>query len=170
MRRLGLYLTSLVPVAIVLLALTGHRRYGFFVLLRLVVSIAAAILALMAYKQSATGWMCVMIGTHLLFSPLVPIQLRRDVWRVIDMGGRCMTPVVRKYSVCRALFAARKACRAQGRTRSGVPRCLVGCLTGIPKQPGGDTAHRARTQWRPGGGSRTESRGPVAVDFPPRPR
>jgi hypothetical protein len=42
MRRLGLYLASLIPAAMLLLALSGHRRYGFFILLRLVVSLGAA--------------------------------------------------------------------------------------------------------------------------------
>ena len=42
MRRLGLYLTTLIPAGMLLLALNGHRRYGFFILLRLVVSLGAA--------------------------------------------------------------------------------------------------------------------------------
>ena len=85
MRRLGLYLTSLIPAAMLLLAFSGHRRGSFF-LLRLVVSIGAAILALTTHKQNTMGWMWVMIGILVLFNPLVPIHLRRDMWRVIDLA------------------------------------------------------------------------------------
>jgi len=78
MRRLGLYLISLIPAGMLLVALTGLRRYGSFVLLRLVVGIGVAPLALIAHKQHATGWMCAMIGVLVVFYPVVPIQLRRD--------------------------------------------------------------------------------------------
>ncbi len=56
MRRLGLYLTSLIPAAMLLLALVGHRPYRYFVFLRLVGSIGAAVLALMAHKQNRGPW------------------------------------------------------------------------------------------------------------------
>ena len=76
MRRLGLYLTSLIPAGMLLLAFSGHRR-GSFLLLRLVVSIGAAHLALFAHKQNAGAWMWAMIGILVLFNPLVRIHLRR---------------------------------------------------------------------------------------------
>ena len=84
MRRLGLYLTSLIPTAMLLLAFSGHRRGSFF-LLRLVVSIGAALLALTTHKQNTMGWMWVMIGILVLFNPLVPILLRRHTWQIIDL-------------------------------------------------------------------------------------
>ena len=86
MRRLGLYFTSLIPAAMLLLARSGHRRYGYFVLLRLVVSISAALLASIAHRQNAAGWMWAMIGILVLFNPLLPIHLQRDAWRVIDLA------------------------------------------------------------------------------------
>ena len=84
MRRLGRYLTSLIPATMLLLALSGHRRC-FFVFLRLVVSIDAAVLALTAHGQDATGWTWVMIGVLVLFRPLLPIHLPRNIWRIVDV-------------------------------------------------------------------------------------
>ena len=84
MRRLGRYLTSLISATMLLLALSGHRRY-FFVLLCLVVRIGAAVLALTAHRQDATGWTWVMIGVLVLFSPLLPIHLPRNIWRIVDV-------------------------------------------------------------------------------------
>ena len=49
------------------------------------VSIGAAVLALAAHRQHATGWTWVMIGVLVLFSPLLPIHLPRDIWRVGDV-------------------------------------------------------------------------------------
>ena len=84
MRRLGRYLTSPIAATRLLLSLSGHSRC-FFVLLRLVVSIDAAVLALTAHRQDATGWTWVMIGVLVLFSPLLPIHLPRNIWRIVDV-------------------------------------------------------------------------------------
>ena len=84
MRRLGLYLTTLIPAAMLLLAFSGHRR-GSFLFLRLVVSIGAALLALTTHKQNTMGWMWAMIGVLVLFNPLLPIHLRRHTWQIIDL-------------------------------------------------------------------------------------
>lgn len=86
MRRLVLYLASLMPAAMLLLAVSGHRR-GNFLLLRLVVSLGAALLALIAHKQNVAGWLWALLAILVLFNPLVPIHLRRDVWRVIDLAA-----------------------------------------------------------------------------------
>jgi hypothetical protein len=84
MRRLGLYLTTLIPAALLLLAFSGHRR-GSFLPLRLVVSVGAALLALTTHTQKTMGWMWVMLGILLLFNPLVPIHLRRHIWQLLDL-------------------------------------------------------------------------------------
>ncbi len=68
MRRPVLYATTLIPAAMLVITLIGHRPYRHFIVLRLVVSIAAAVLALNAHKQNATGWMWVMIGVLVVFS------------------------------------------------------------------------------------------------------
>jgi hypothetical protein len=51
----------------------------------LVVSIGAALLVLFAHKQNATGWMRAMLDILVLFNSLVPVHLRRDTWRLIDL-------------------------------------------------------------------------------------
>ena len=69
MRRLGLHLTSLIPAGMLLLAYSGHRR-GSFLFLRLVVSLGAALLTLIAHKQHAAGWMWGMLAILGLCNPL----------------------------------------------------------------------------------------------------
>jgi hypothetical protein len=85
MRRLALLAISVLPAGMLLLTLAGHPRYRFSLLLRWVVSGGAALLALVAHDQDASGWMWVMVGILILFNPLVPLHLRRDTWRVLDL-------------------------------------------------------------------------------------
>jgi len=94
MRRVSLLAISLLPAGVLLLSLSGHRRYGFFIVLRWVVSGGAALLALMAHDQDVSGWMWVMVGILILFNPLVPLHLRRDTWRVLDLGAAALFVVV----------------------------------------------------------------------------
>ena len=70
MRRLGLYLTTLILTGMLLPALGGHRRYSYFLLLRLVVSLGAVLLTLIAHKQNATGWMWALLAILGLCNPL----------------------------------------------------------------------------------------------------
>ncbi|MFI5341419.1 MAG: DUF6804 family protein [Candidatus Methylomirabilales bacterium] len=94
MRGVGLLAISLLPAEMLLLALAGHPRYGFFLLLGWVVSGGAALIALMAHDQDVSGWLWVMVGILILFNPLVPIHLRRDTWRVLDLGAAALFVVV----------------------------------------------------------------------------
>jgi len=94
MRRLRLWVLCVVPAGMLLLSLSGHRRSGFFILLRWVVGGGAALLAWMAHDQDVSGWMWVMVGILILFNPLVPLHLRRDTWRVLDLGAAALFVVV----------------------------------------------------------------------------
>lgn len=75
---------SLIPAGMLLLAITGRWPYGFFILLRWVVSGCALYVATAAHHQKSSGWMWIMVGIAVLFNPLIPIHLRRDTWQVID--------------------------------------------------------------------------------------
>ena len=85
MRRLSLYALGLVPAGLLLLTVSGRWRYGFFLLLRVVVSVCAALLALVAHDRKMAGWMWVMVGLLIVFNPVVPLHLRRDTWRLLDL-------------------------------------------------------------------------------------
>ena len=70
-----------------LLAIVGRWPYGFFILLRWVVTGCAAYLADTAHKQQSQGWMLTMVAIAVLFNPLVPIYLHRDMWQAIDFAA-----------------------------------------------------------------------------------
>jgi len=65
-------------------ALAPHR-YDYFTLLRLVVCIVAAYLTFQSYSQQKEEWAWIMGGITVLFNPIFPIHLNRELWSVIDI-------------------------------------------------------------------------------------
>jgi len=94
MHRVSVFGISLVPAGVLLLPLASHRRYGFFLLLRWVVSIAATLLALIAHDQDAQPRMWVMVCILIVFNPFVPLHLRRETWRLLELGTATLFFVV----------------------------------------------------------------------------
>ena len=75
----------MVPAGMLALALLPFP-YGYYVLLRWVVTVAAMVIVLMSPGQAfASGWKICLIVVALLFNPLIPVHLRRDAWAVIDL-------------------------------------------------------------------------------------
>lgn len=65
----------------------GGWPYGYFVLLRWIVTLAAALTALRAFELDRAGWAWSFVALGLLFNPLLPVHLDRDLWKVIDLGA-----------------------------------------------------------------------------------
>ena len=67
-------------------ALLEGWPYGYFTLLRFVVFIASGYIAYNAYRLSNKEfWMYSFGLLTILFNPIVPIHLSRDMWVVIDL-------------------------------------------------------------------------------------
>ena len=77
----------LVPTALLLLALLPFP-YGFYTVLRLVVCSTAVLLTYDEYRLCGrvSGWAIVLAGFVLLFNPLIPIHLTREIWAPIDVA------------------------------------------------------------------------------------
>jgi len=77
--------------AAMLLGALGHWPYGYYQLLRFVTCGVAVYVAYMAYSWQKI-WAVWLFGfVALLFNPLIPIHLSRELWQPIDI-------------VCAALF------------------------------------------------------------------
>jgi len=70
--------------AVLLLAIPSIWPYGFFEVLRWVVAGSAAYMAYSAHTISRNVWMLLMIFIVILFNPIAPIHLTKDIWVVID--------------------------------------------------------------------------------------
>ena len=77
----------LAPAVLLILALLPFP-YGYYVLLRLVVCGTAALLSYDEYRLRGrvSGWTMVLAGVALLFNPLIPVHLTREIWAPIDLG------------------------------------------------------------------------------------
>jgi uncharacterized protein (DUF983 family) len=74
----------IVSGVILLIAVAGKWPYGFYTALRLVVCGSAIYLAAQAHQVRKALWVWMMGGIVILFSPLVPVHLRRSDWLPID--------------------------------------------------------------------------------------
>lgn len=76
---------ALVSVVMLVLAVF-EMPYGFYTLLRLVVTAAAAIIAWRALSNQVRPLWAAMMGLiALLFNPFIPVYLTREVWFFIDI-------------------------------------------------------------------------------------
>lgn len=78
----------LVPAGMLLVALLP-LPYGYYTLLRLIVCAAALLLAWQEHKAAGrfSGWAVGLALLGLLFNPLLPVHLGREVWAPLDIGG-----------------------------------------------------------------------------------
>jgi len=59
--------------------------YGFFILLRLIVFGTTAYLAWISYRLNKYPWIWLFGFTAIIFNPLFPIHLGRDLWILVDI-------------------------------------------------------------------------------------
>jgi hypothetical protein len=74
-----------ISVIFLFLAIIEDWPYGFFTLLRLVVFGTTAYLSWLAYKIEKEVWIWIFGFIALIFNPLIPLHLGRDVWMVVDL-------------------------------------------------------------------------------------
>ena len=76
----------LIPAILLLVAL-APLPYGYYVLLRIVVCAASAFIAYREYSKSGviSSWFLMMVGIALIFNPIIPIHLSREIWAPIDI-------------------------------------------------------------------------------------
>jgi hypothetical protein len=76
---------SVIAIVMLLLAIpSGLWAYGYYVILRWVVTIAALFVFWTAYELKKTEWLWIMGATALLFNPIAPIHIDKGTWVIID--------------------------------------------------------------------------------------
>ncbi len=68
-----------------LLAVASFWPYGYFQILRWVIAGVAIFNAHEAYKLNKLLWFWVMVVVAILFNPIAPIHLAKEVWIIIDV-------------------------------------------------------------------------------------
>ncbi len=77
---------ALIGAALLLVAM-APLPIGFYGFLRLVITIAAIWTAIAASKSSQAAWVLVATVTAIVFNPLIPVWLTKEIWVPIDFIG-----------------------------------------------------------------------------------
>ena len=78
-------IVSIISIVMLLLAILPIWPYGYYILLRWVVTASAIFLVWIAYNLKKTFWLFLMGIIALLFNPIAPIHLDKETWIVIDL-------------------------------------------------------------------------------------
>jgi len=58
--------------------------YGYYIFLRIIICILSGITAYVSYESDKKSWMWLFGIITVLFNPLIPIYLDKEVWVIID--------------------------------------------------------------------------------------
>ena len=83
-RILEVVLTILGAVFL-LIAAVGKHPYGFYMVLRLVITVGAVYWAWSVYKVGQRAWTWIFVAVALLLNPFLPIHMQRAQWQSIDL-------------------------------------------------------------------------------------
>jgi hypothetical protein len=70
--------------SLLLFAAAGRHPYGFYMLLRLVITVGALYWAWRVYQAGLRGWTWTFVTVALLLNPFFPIRMQRAQWQPID--------------------------------------------------------------------------------------
>jgi len=76
---------SIISIIFLLVALFPIGEYGYYILLRLIVCATASYSAYQAYLNHKEIWTWVMAMIAILFNPVMPIHLSKEIWMPIDL-------------------------------------------------------------------------------------
>jgi hypothetical protein len=83
-RILEVVLTMLGAV-LLLIASVGKHTYGFYMVLRLVITVGTVYWARRVYKAGQRAWTWIFVAVALLLNPFLPIRMHRADWQPIDL-------------------------------------------------------------------------------------
>jgi hypothetical protein len=68
-----------------LIGAAGKHPYGFYMVLRLVITVGAVYLTWRVYKAGQQVWTWIFTAVALLLNPFLPIRMQRAEWQQIDL-------------------------------------------------------------------------------------
>ncbi len=80
------FLLSIIPAVILLLAATRHWPYGVSEL-RWVVAVCAALLLLINRSRADRLWQVILLIVLIVFNPLVPLHVSAHAWTLLEFAG-----------------------------------------------------------------------------------
>jgi len=77
---------AIISTIMLLLAIPPLWPYGYYLLLRIIVCVTAVALSLGAHRKEKLGWMWTMIIIAIIFNPLIPFHLGKEIWSIVDLA------------------------------------------------------------------------------------
>ena len=71
--------------AVLLVGALGKWPYGYYTLLRLVTCGAAGYGVYVSHSAGKVGWLWAFILIAVVFNPIIPVHLSREIWQPIDV-------------------------------------------------------------------------------------
>jgi hypothetical protein len=112
-RILEVVLTMLGAI-LLLIASAGKQPYGFYMVLRLVITVGAVYWAWRLYKVGPQAWAWIFVTVALLLNPLLPIRMHREDWQPIDLCLGIFLVGWSGYWLYRKRFCSEEAGRRKG--------------------------------------------------------
>ncbi len=75
---------SIVVMLLLFIAIFPIEEYGYYILLRWIVCLTAIYIAYFSYEAEKIYWSWTMGIIALIFNPLIPFHLGKDIWVVVD--------------------------------------------------------------------------------------
>jgi hypothetical protein len=76
---------TMLGAILLLIASNGRHPYGFYMVLRLVITVGAVYWAWRVYQVGLWAWSWVFAAVALLLNPFLPIRMQRTQWEPIDL-------------------------------------------------------------------------------------
>lgn len=84
-RRILEVVLTMLGAVLLLTAAAGKHPYGFYMVLRLVVTVGAVYWAWRVYNAGQRAWTWIFVTVALLLNPFLPIRMQREDWQPIDL-------------------------------------------------------------------------------------
>jgi uncharacterized membrane protein YhaH (DUF805 family) len=77
---------QVVCIGMLVWALNPDNPYGYYILLRIVLSASCAYLVLRAADLDKTPWLWILGVTAVVYNPIIPVHLTREIWSVVNVA------------------------------------------------------------------------------------
>lgn len=85
-----------IAFTVLIIALIPGLPYGYYQLLRWVVCGFSCYGALLSHQRNRQSWKWVFVGLAVLFNPLLPVHLSRQIWFPLDIAASIVFAVSSK--------------------------------------------------------------------------
>ena len=80
-----IWIPQIIVILMLLWALNPDNPYGYYILLRWVLCGVFAYLAFQAFEREREGLVWVLGITALIYNPIIPVHLNRELWSIINV-------------------------------------------------------------------------------------